>query len=147
MSDDLAARYRRFYEEAWERGRLEMVDEFIAPGILDHHPGEETPTVGRDHVRQGILAVRAGFPDLRFTFEDVIVAGDKLVGRSTWRGTHRGPFLGAAPTGRRIAFSGIEIVRFEDGKVIEHWGMYDYLGAMRQLGLLPETEMATTPGR
>jgi predicted ester cyclase len=80
---------------------------------------------------------RDAFPDLRFTAEDIIAEGDKVAARYTMRGTHQGEFMGVAPTGNRIEVTGIDIVRFEGGKMVEHWANSDELGMMQQLGVIP----------
>jgi predicted ester cyclase len=68
----------------------------------------------------------------------MIAEGDKVVTRFTMRGTHQGEFMGIAPTGRRVEMTGIDIIRFSDGKMVEHWGNTDDLGMMQQLGVIPE---------
>ena len=82
----------------------------------------------------GLQGGREAFPDLRVTVEDRIFAGDKIVGRNTWSGTHRGAFLGVAPTGKQITIRTIDIWRVDGDKLAEHWDVID-LGALeKQLG-------------
>ena len=81
--------------------------------------------------------MRGAFPDYRFEVEDLIAEGDRVVARVTVSGTHLGEMMGLAPTGRRISTSGIEVFRFEDGKMAEHWAAFDALGMLRQIGLVP----------
>jgi predicted ester cyclase len=69
--------------------------------------------------------------------DDVIAAEDKVVARMTWKGTQKGPLFGADPTGKSLRFAGIDIVRVEGGKLVEHWGQVDVLGVLPQLGFLP----------
>jgi steroid delta-isomerase-like uncharacterized protein len=76
------------------------------------------------------------YPDIHLTVEDLIAEGDKVVGRTTVTGTHRGEFMGVAPTGKSITYNEIFIFRFVDGKVAETWGVVDVFAQMRQLGLV-----------
>ena len=84
--------------------------------------------------------LRAGFPDLHVTVEDIIAEGDKVVGRTTIRGSHTGEFMGMAPTGKQFTIQAIDVMRFAGGKVVEHWGNQDDLGMMQQLGVIPTPE-------
>ena len=85
--------------------------------------------------------LRTAFPDLHFAIEDLIAEGDTVAGRLTMNGTHTGPLMGMPPTRRAIRQAHMHFVRFRDGKAIEHWGLRDDVGMMRQIGLMPE------PGR
>jgi steroid delta-isomerase-like uncharacterized protein len=79
--------------------------------------------------------LRAAFPDLRVEINDLIAEGDKVVARNTVTGTHRGEFMGIPPTGRRVAYDEIFVVRFADGRIAETWGVVDLASLMRQLGV------------
>ena len=85
----------------------------------------------------GFAVLHSAFPDLRATVEDEIADGDKVVVRSTWRGTHQGEFQGIPATGKQVSFPVIDIVRFENGKAVEHWGLVDAMSLMQQLGAIP----------
>jgi predicted ester cyclase len=76
-----------------------------------------------------------GFPDLQLTIEDTVAEGDLVAQRISFNGTHTGVFQGLPPTNRRVTFSGLELNRFEDGRVAEHWFQLDALGLLQQLGL------------
>jgi predicted ester cyclase len=81
---------------------------------------------------------RAAFPDLRMEPQDVLVSGDKVVARARATGTHRGEFMGMPATGKRIDVQLIDIIRFgDDGLAHEHWGVFDALAMMQQLGAVP----------
>lgn len=112
----------------------------IDPECLDHeaHPGGNR---GPESMRGLITMLRTAFPDLRFTIEELIAEGDTVAGRLTMNGTHTGPLMGMPPTGRAVRQAHMHFVRFRDGKAIEHWGVRDDMGMMRQMGLMPE------PGR
>src|SRR5215469_8363794 len=79
----------------------------------------------------GLKGGREAFPDLRVTVEDRIFAGDKIVARNTWSGTHRGAFLGVAPTGKQVTIRTIDIWRVDGEKLAEHWDVID-LGALEK---------------
>jgi predicted ester cyclase len=133
-------RFRRVYEEGLNRGDLGVADELIDPEFLDReaHPGGNR---GPESFRQLITMLRTAFPDLRFEIDDLIAEGDTVAGRLTMNGTHTGPLMGMPPTGRAVRQSHMHFVRFRGGKAIEHWGVRDDMGMMRQMGLMPE------PGR
>ena len=131
------ALFRRFMEEVANRGNLAAVDEVMAPDFTEHEVLPPGTPPGREGVKQVFAMLRAGLPDLQVTIDDAIATGDKVVCRETWRGTHRGELLGAAPTGKRVEFGAIDIVRVADGKLVEHWGQSDWLGLLQQVGALP----------
>lgn len=81
--------------------------------------------------------ILAAFPDVQTTLEDILVDGDKVVTRWTNRGTHTAPFMGVAPTGRQVSYTGISIDRLENGKIVESWRNSDMLGLLRQIGGFP----------
>lgn len=127
---------RRWYEEFWCKGNEAAVDELVAPNFVDHQRPEGWPA-GREGLKALVREWRTGFPDMRETVEDLLAEGDRVAGRFTLRGTHRGPFLGLAPTGKRIEITGMDIVRIRDGRIVEFWYNEDTLGLFRQLSLLP----------
>jgi steroid delta-isomerase-like uncharacterized protein len=128
--------FRRTYEEIFNQGRLDVADEVIAPDCIDReeHPGN---VPGPESVRTVAAMLRTAFPDLHFTIEELIAEGDLVAGRLTMRGTHDGPLMGMPPTGRQVRQAHMHFVRFRDGKAIEHWGVRDDVGLMKQLGLMP----------
>ncbi len=126
---------RRMYEEAWNEGKLEVIDELCAPDYIGVGPygGEHGP----NSVKLGVANRRSAFPDIHVTIEDIISSEDKVVARLTFRGTHKGEFQGIQPTNKEVKWSGIWIYRVANGKFIERWHNYDLLGLMRQLGAIP----------
>lgn len=125
----------RWYEEVFSAGKLELVNELIAPDFVEHDASN--PSLDREGVKQLVSMYRGAYPDLHITVEDVITEGDKVVARFTARGTHRGPLMGIPPTGKQVTVTAIDILRFENGKIVEHWGNQDLLGMMQQLGAIP----------
>jgi steroid delta-isomerase-like uncharacterized protein len=125
---------RRFYEEVWSRGNLDVADEVFADEYERHDFREGEPSAGPEGQRQIADAFRAAFPDLTWEIDFLLADGDFVVGRWTATGTHLGPWAGVEATGRPMRFSGINVFRFADGKVIELWNHRDDLGLMQQLG-------------
>ena len=128
-------------EAMYERINAHDVDgfcELLADDFVEH---ETTPGLAptKDGVRQFFTMYMAGFPDLRFEAEDILASGDKVVGRVRCTGTHSGEFMGMPATGRRVDVQAVDIIRFsDDGLAREHWGVFDALAMMQQLGAIPE---------
>ena len=131
---------RRWIEDAWGKGDLAALNAVAAVDVVDHNPMPGLPP-GLEGQKAIILMLRSAFPDGTNTLEDVIVEGDKVVDRHTFRGTHTGAFMGIPPTGKSVTFSGIEITRIANGQIVETWHQEDLLGLMQQLSVIP------TPGQ
>jgi steroid delta-isomerase-like uncharacterized protein len=112
------------------------IDELVDPDVLIRTPLPIGST-GREALKEVFGRLRRAFPDLQIEIEDLIAEGDKVVSRNTVTGTHRGEYMGIAPTGRTVTYDEIFVVRFADGRIIETWGVVDVAAQMRQLGLLP----------
>ena len=125
----------RILEEIFNGLNPNLIDELFAPGIVVHDPDKELR--GLEQVKQGILRLRGAFPDLHYTAEDMIAESDKVVVRFTGRGTHRGEFRGVPPTDKEMTYTGIMILRFVDGRVVDYWAVSDALGIFQQLGVIP----------
>ncbi|WP_329313551.1 ester cyclase [Streptomyces sp. NBC_01262] len=110
--------------------------ELVAADYLDHDIGNEQDTRGADGFREEALGYRRGFPDFRFTIEDQVAEGDRVVTRWTWRGTNTGEMRGMPPTGKPVEMVGTTTFRFADGRIKEGWWHYDNLGMLRQLGVV-----------
>jgi steroid delta-isomerase-like uncharacterized protein len=127
---------RRLLEEDISHGDEAAADAIIHPDFFDH-----TNPPGMQHGLEGHKAIvrlfRSIFPDLEWRIDDLIAEGDKVVARTTMRGTQRADFFGIPPTGRTVEMAGIHVVRIADGRIVEHWGINDDLGLMRQLGAIP----------
>jgi steroid delta-isomerase-like uncharacterized protein len=95
------------------------------------------PAPDPERVKRGLAAMRDAFPDLRIAEADSIREGDKVAFRWVMSGTYRGEFMGIAPTGERIEAMGMDIVRVSDGEIVEHWGEFDAMGLLRQIGVIP----------
>ncbi len=125
----------RFIEEVISRGNLAVIDELIATNYIYHGSGMEVR--GPDGLKQLFTMLRTAFPNWCETIEDMIAEEDKVVFRVVGNGTHQGEFMGISPTGNQVTVAGIDIVRLEGGKIVEHWANFDQMGLMQQLGVIP----------
>ena len=129
---------RRFFEEVHNSGKIDRLDELMVADYVNHDPSLPPELRhGRDAHRQLVLVFRGAFPDARGTIEDMIAEGDKVAARGTFRGTHRGELMGIPPTGKQVAFTWVHIYRIADGKLVEQWSVFDQMGLMQQLGMVP----------
>ena len=116
--------FRRYIEEVWNQGRLELAEE-IFDRYLAHQPDGPTLERGPEDVKRFVSEFRAAFPNLRIRIDDQIAEGDKVMVRATIRGTHHREFRGMMPTGKEIEEKGFSLFRFsEEGKVVESWDSY-----------------------
>jgi steroid delta-isomerase-like uncharacterized protein len=122
------------FAEALNTSNVNLFDTFVAKNYVNHNP----------FVAQGVQGVKeffagwlTAFPDTAVTVEDAFVAGDKVVGRYTYRATHQGSFLDIPATGRPITMRSIDIWRVQDGMFVEHWDELNLLEVMQQLGVVP----------
>ena len=123
--------------DAINRNDLDALDEMAASDITDHDPAPGQGP-GLEGVKDYFSSLHAAFPDVHMDVEDMIAEGDKVVARVSVSGTHQGEFMGIAPTGNRVTITGIDILRITDGKAVEHWGKFDDLGMMEQLGVMEQ---------
>ena len=128
------ALYRRLIEEGFNRGHLAVVDELVAPGAPEHQRGGGGD--GPEGAKKTINYLRSAFPDFKITIDEVVAVGDKVWARQRGGGTNLGSFAGHPPTGRKAFIDVIDVCRFENGKMVEHWGVPDQLGMMLALGLI-----------
>jgi steroid delta-isomerase-like uncharacterized protein len=128
---------RQMIEEVFNRGNLSRADDFLAPDFVEREELPPGVPLGREGVKQLTAMLHSAFPDYKATIDDLIAEGDKVVIRQTWRGTHRGEFMGIPPTGRSVSFQVIDIIRIAEGKFVEHWGLMDSMSLMQQLGAIP----------
>ncbi|MDX6360550.1 MAG: hypothetical protein QOH37_3604 [Nocardioidaceae bacterium] len=131
MVPEHEATVRRFFDELWNDGDLDCADDVLSPAHI-HHIGDVS-MVGPDEVKDTVVRFRTAFPDLHFDLEDVISDADRVVVRWTATGTHAGEFAGVAATGRSARWTGIDLVRLEDGRIVELWAAADGAGLFEQL--------------
>ena len=131
MSEDNKAKMRQFYEEVVQNGDFAKLDEFAAPNFVDHNPGPgQAP--GAEGVKQFFTAMRAAVSDLRVNVEQIIAEGDKVAAHVSISGRHTGELMGIPPSGKDVVMRVSDIVRIENGKAVEHWGVEDMSGFVPQ---------------
>ena len=138
MTDAIKAVVRRKFDELISARRREVLDEIFGEDIVAHDASEPEPIVGREAYRASLEEVLAAFPDGQLHIDDQLAEADKVVTRWTFTGTNEGEFFGAPPTGEEIQFSGIDIHRVEDGRIVEEWSAWDALGVMMRLRVVAE---------
>jgi steroid delta-isomerase-like uncharacterized protein len=132
------AMFKRLLEAAntHDEARLSnAIDDVFHPGVVIRTPLPVRAT-GAQAFKEVFAMLHRTFPDLHITAEDVIEEGDKVVCRNTVTGTHHGPYMGVAPTGKAVTYNEIFILRFLDDRIAEVWGIVDVASQMRQLGLI-----------
>lgn len=125
----------RIADDVWNRGDLAAADEVMSERLQYHGPHMAGGTVDREGWKRAVGTCLGAFPDSRVIYDDLIVAGDMVVGRWSATATHTGPLPGLEPTGRRIELGGITIYRMDGGAIVEAWEHLDMLGMWRQLGV------------
>jgi steroid delta-isomerase-like uncharacterized protein len=125
----------QFLDELFNKRNLAIVDALCVINVIDHGLGPGA--TGTEAIKRSAGMYLAAFPDLHFTFEDFIAEGDQVVVRWTSSGTQKGELMGIPPSGKQFSATGIEIYRFEGGKIVEHWLETDMLGLLQQLGASP----------
>jgi steroid delta-isomerase-like uncharacterized protein len=135
MSEANKALARRFYE-AFNRSDMDALDGFVAPDFVDHNPlPGQAP--GLQGLKDAMNMFRAAFPDMRIANEDFIAEGDKVVVRSSARGTNSGTLMGMPPTGKHAELAAIDIWAVKNGRLAEAWHVEELLQMMMQIGLVP----------
>lgn len=124
----------RYFEEVWNQGKLDVLDELLSSDYINHSPGMPNPEPGPNGLKPIVSAIRTAFPDLKYVIKNMVVAEDYVAIHVLMTGTHTGDFFGIAPTGNKIEVFQMQIERFKDGKMVEHWRVTDDLSLMKQLG-------------
>jgi steroid delta-isomerase-like uncharacterized protein len=137
MSAENKELVRRAFDDATNEGRLDVLDEILAPDFVRHDLGGGRDMTGPESIKRFIAGQRAAFPDLHVTIEELVAEGDIVVARYSATGTHRGELAGVAPTGNEVRWSGVNVYRIANGKIAETWQLADMLGLMRQIGAIP----------
>jgi steroid delta-isomerase-like uncharacterized protein len=129
---DAAELVRRMHRTLLESRDPAALDEFFAADFTSHNMPPGLPA-GREGVKAFFGMFRDAFPDVEVTIDELVAEGDRAAVATTMSGTHTGEVMGIAPTGRRVSVTGIDMVRVEDGRIVEHRGLTDTVGLMRQL--------------
>jgi steroid delta-isomerase-like uncharacterized protein len=137
MSEENKALVHRWFEEVWNRGNREAIDELLAEDGVIHGLNDASgkPVHGIEAFREFHAQFRGAFPDINVTLEDVLAEGDKVVARCCVRGRHTGEQLGFSATNAAVQFEGVAIVRIKGGKIVEAWNHFDFLEMNKQLGV------------
>lgn len=127
--------FRILIEDGFSKGDVTVFDKYTSPHFTEHQHGMKPQNV--EGTKNAIRYLHKAFEDFSLTIEDIVSKEDRVWGRMTGRGTQTGQFGPMPPTGKKIEITVIDIMRFKDGKLIEHWGVPDRLAAMEQLGMKP----------
>jgi predicted ester cyclase len=131
--------FRILIGEGFSKGDIAVFDQHSSQDFVEHQYGFFPPNV--EGVKRAIQSLHKAFSDFTMIIEDLIVYDDKVWGRMTARGIQNGQFGPMLPTGKKIEITVIDIMRFKEGKLIEHWGVPDRLAAMEQLGMKPPPKL------
>jgi steroid delta-isomerase-like uncharacterized protein len=137
MSAQNKAAMRRIYEEIWNQGKFEVVDEVISPDYVGHLPTPPGAPSGREGLVWLIKAYRTAFPDIHVQVEDQIAEGDQVLTRITIQGTHQGQLMNIPATNKHVTVTALVLTRFKNGRNVEGWAELDRLGLMQQIGVAP----------
>ena len=122
------------YLEARNTANLGLLDQVFDAAVVVHDCGAPADIRGLDSLKSFYRGSHAGFPDLKMTFDEVLVSGDNMIVRWTITGTNTGPLRGMPPTGKAVRFSGLAIDRVANGKIVEEWVSFNLLDLLQQLG-------------
>jgi steroid delta-isomerase-like uncharacterized protein len=136
---DRTTTVRRLFDEVWNKGNLNLADEIIAPDHINDDPVNASR--GLDAMKGTVTKYRRAFPDVRFQVDEILTAGDNVVARWRYSGTHANELDGIPSTGRRVTGQGISVHRFKGDRIEETHVVWDALGMMQQLGVV------TLPGK
>jgi predicted ester cyclase len=124
MSDNNKIKVKQFYEEVAQKGNMSFLDEFVAKDFVDHQPAPgQVPGVAG--VRQFFRSLQAGISNLQVTIENMIAEGDLVAVHMSMRGKHSGELMGIPPSGKDVVIRVSDMIRIENGKAVERWGVED----------------------
>ena len=136
QAEDNKAIATKFVERI-NKGDLSIINEIFDPAYVDHEAMPGVPPT-RAGLHQGFAMILKGFPDFKITVTHLIAEGDYVLVHHLSTGTHKGEFMGMPATGKPVKYDEMHLVRFANGKVVEHWGVEDVMSMMQQLGAMPE---------
>ncbi|MCI0486333.1 MAG: ester cyclase [Blastocatellia bacterium] len=137
-SQDNKAIARRIFDEMWNKGNLDIIDELYAPKAACYDLFMPDLELGREDTKERVRTYRNAFPDLKVSIENLLCEKNIVIIRWTGTATHKGELLGIAPTGKRVKSSGTTTYQFRNGKVVKEWVNWNPMQMMTQLGLLPQ---------
>ena len=129
---------RKLNEEVFNNGNVDLIDDLLSPDFVDH--GELPPGVAnhREALKLMVTMTADAIEDSKMELKDLVAEGDKVAMYQIWSGTHIGEFMGIPATNKSFSVDVFNFVRFENGKMVEHWENVDMMGMMQQLGLMPD---------
>jgi predicted ester cyclase len=138
-SEELLTAAERIWKEAWENGNLNLLDQMYAETIILHQ-ADRPATSGLAAYKQYLTLLRGAFSDVQFAFDEMVMEGDRGVGRWRMSATHTGqlPSIPVPPTGKRVTITGLTLSHMANGMVLEAWEYADMMGLMQQLGVIPQ---------
>ncbi|OLE54845.1 MAG: hypothetical protein AUG51_05740 [Acidobacteria bacterium 13_1_20CM_3_53_8] len=138
MTKENRALIHRWFEEVWNKGRTDAIDEMFAADGIAHGLSDESgqPLRGPAGFKAFHQKFREAFPDINITIEDTVSERDKIAARCRVRGKHTGDTLGYAATHKPVEFTGITIIRVSDGQIVEAWNNFDFLTMYQQMGVI-----------
>lgn len=135
--DSARATFEKVYAAMSAGGNLDDLDNYVAADAVDHQAMPDQPP-GLAGMKMWVGEMRKAFPDLKITLDRVIAHGDEVAGLFTMTGTQEAPFMGMGSKGKSVNIQGIDWIRMENGKMVEHWGFIEEMKFMTQLGMMPE---------
>jgi len=132
-SEAAKAVVRRNTDEVQGKGNFQLFEELFADDFIDHTPQPST-TPDKAGVRKLYTFLRAAFPDFHAEIHWQLADGDRVATYKTYHGTHEGTFLGIAPSHRKIHFETVDVMRVQNGKITDHWGVGNLFSLMQQIG-------------
>jgi len=138
MSEENKRLLYRWFEEVWNKGRADAIEEMFDDNGIAHGLSDDpaNPIKGPTEFRPFHTVFREAFPNMEIVVEDMVAEGDKVAARCSVRAKHEGEFLGKAATQSPVEFTGIAIVRVANGKIVEAWNNFDFQTLHKQVGLL-----------
>ena len=136
MSNEQNINAQKKFGEAVNTGNLESIRDLVAIDSVDHDPAPGQ-VAGPEGYIKFFTMMRTAFPDFKLEVEQLVADDDNVAFAYTATGTHKGDFMGIAPTGKSVRFRGLQISKFKNGKMVERWGSSDELGILKQLGVAP----------
>jgi len=137
MPSDNEAIIHRLYEEAWNKRKLEALNELVSPSHALHGPNFSGSSIGPEAYKLQVAQFVRAFPDLRWEIEETISEKDKVVVIWTFTGTHKGEYRGVAPTNKKVTVDGITVHHITDGKIMDSYAIWDTWGMMKEFGVVP----------
>ena len=116
---------KRYFEEVWNQGKLDVLDEIMDAHYINHSPGMPNSEPGPQGLKPIIAGMRKAFPDLTFEIKNMVVTEDQVAVHCMMSGTHKGDLFGTPPTGKTVRINQMQIERIKDGKIVEHWRQSD----------------------